>query len=222
MNMTQMLAALEQSILGRNPDETENALQVVNKNNCSANDILAALNAGIEEARQLLKKDVFAIPDFLLAIEAYQAGINFLANDPSFSESQRKKQQVVIGVAYGDVHDMGKNIVAAVLKASGYRVHDLGKNVPNEIFLEKLQATGSEILALSTMMSTPIDNMTELIRMVKRIFPKTAVLVGGAPFDDVLARRIGADGYAENATLVPEEARRILGFLEQRPCGRLT
>jgi dimethylamine corrinoid protein len=209
MNRADSLTRLEQGILSKNPDETENALKEAGKNNCAANDILAALNAGIEEARQLLKKDVFSIPDFLLAIDAYQAGMDFLAKNAPLSDSPRQPQ-VVIGVACGDVHDMGKNIVAAVLKASGYRVHDLGKNIPNEVFLEKLQATGSEVLALSTMMSTPIDNMAELIRMVKKIFPKTVVLVGGAPFDEVLARRIGADGYAENATLVPEETQRIL------------
>ncbi len=209
MNRADSLTRLEQGILSKNPDETENALKEAGKNNCAANDILAALNRGIEEARRMLKKDVFSIPDFLLAMDAYQTGMDFLAKNAPLSDSPRQPQ-VVIGVAWGDVHDMGKNIVAAVLRASGYRVHDLGKNIPNEVFLEKLQATGSEILALSTMMSTPIDNMAELIRMVKKIFPKTVVLVGGAPFDEVLARRIGADGYAENATLVPEEVLRIL------------
>jgi len=200
-------------VLAKNPDEIDRALQAVKNEACPAGDILNALTAGIEKARIMLQQDEFSIPDFLLAIDAFRTGVDFLKNDLSFSDLKKGKQQIVIGVAEGDVHDLGKNIVAAVLDASGYRVHDMGKNISNEVFLEKLSVTKADVLALSTMMSTPIDNMAELIRMVKRMFPKTAVLVGGAPFDAVLARQIGADGYAENATLVPEETKRILsGF----------
>ena len=213
MNMKDILAVLEQSVLAKNPDEIDRALQAVKNEACPAGDILNALTAGIEKARIMLQQDEFSIPDFLLAIDAFRTGVDFLKNDLSFSDLKKGKQQIVIGVAEGDVHDLGKNIVAAVLDASGYRVHDMGKNISNEVFLEKLSVTKADVLALSTMMSTPIDNMAELIRMVKRMFPKTAVLVGGAPFDAVLARQIGADGYAENATLVPEETKRILsGF----------
>ncbi len=213
MNMKDILAVLEQSVLAKNPEETEQALQEAKKKKCPADDILNALTAGIEKARQMLKGDDFSIPDFLLAIDAFRTGVDFLKNDLSFSDLKKGKQQIVIGVADGDVHDLGKNIVAAVLDASGYRVHDLGKNVSNEVFLEKLESTKADVLALSTMMSTPIDNMAELIRMVKKMFPKTAVLVGGAPFDEALAHQIGADGYAENATLVPEETKKILSDL---------
>ena len=213
MNMKDILAVLEQSVLAKNPDEIDRALQAVKNEACPAGDILNALTAGIEKARIMLQQDEFSIPDFLLAIDAFRTGVDFLKNDLSFSDLKKGKQQIVIGVAEGDVHDLGKNIVTAVLDASGYRVHDMGKNISNEVFLEKLSVTKADVLALSTMMSTPIDNMAELIRMVKRMFPKTAVLVGGAPFDAVLARQIGADGYAENATLVPEETKRILsGF----------
>ena len=213
MNMKDILTVLEQSVLAKNPDEIDRALQAVKNEACPAGDILNALTAGIEKARIMLQQDEFSIPDFLLAIDAFRTGVDFLKNDLSFSDLKKGKQQIVIGVAEGDVHDLGKNIVTVVLDASGYRVHDMGKNISNEVFLEKLSVTKADVLALSTMMSTPIDNMAELIRMVKRMFPKTAVLVGGAPFDAVLARRIGVDGYAENATLVPEETKRILsGF----------
>ncbi len=214
MSTKDSLAVLVESILSKNPDQTERALQAVNEGNYPSDDILNALTTGIEKARQMLHEGVFSIPDFLLAIDAYRVGVEFLKTYSSVSNPQpvkQEKSQVVIGVVDGDVHDMGKNIVAAVLEASGYHVHDVGKNTPNEVFLEKLMQTKPDVLALSTMMSTPIDNMAELIRMVKKMFPKTAILVGGAPFDAPLASRIGADGYAENATLVPEETRRILG-----------
>ncbi len=216
MNMTDILADLEQTVLSKNPEETDRVLQAVKNEKYPADEILNALSAGIEKARQMLKQDNFSIPDFLLAIDAYRMGVDFLKDYASSSDpktAKKEKLQIVIGVAEGDVHDLGKNIVAAVLEASGYRVHDMGRNISNEAFLGKIEETESEVLALSTMMSTPIDNMAELIRMVKKMYPKTAIIVGGAPFDDVLARQIGADGYAENATLVPEETKRILsGF----------
>jgi len=216
MSMTDILASLEQSVLSKNPEKTGHVLQTVKKEKYPSDDILNALNTGVEKARQMLKQESFSIPDFLLAIDAYRVGLDFLKKDFFSSDPQKAekvKQQIVIGVAEGDVHDMGKNIVAAVLEASGYSVHDMGKNISNEIFLEKIDKTKADMLALSTMMSTPIDNMAELIRMVKKMFPQTAIIVGGAPFDVTLAHQIGADGYAENATLVPEETKRILSGL---------
>ena len=213
MSMTNILAGIEQSVLSQNPEETDRALQVLKNKKCPADDILSALTKGVEKARLKLKQDDFSIAAFLLAIDSYRRGVEFLKNyalSPEAQKIQNEKRQVVIGVAEGDVHDLGKNIVSAVLEVSGYLVHDMGKDVSNEIFLEKLDATNADILALSTMMSTPIDNMAELIRMVKKMFPKTAIIVGGAPFDAILAHKIGADGYAENAIAVPGKTKQIL------------
>ncbi len=174
-----------------------------------ANDILTALNLGIEKARKLFKQGFYALPEFLLAIDAYHRGTEFLR--PRFPQEKRKAAaQIVIGVVEGDVHDMGKNIVAAVLEASGYGVVNLGYNVPNDLFLETIASTGADILALSTMMSTTLDNMRQLVEQAKKYYPNILVFVGGAPFDPVLARQIGADGYAENAITIPDETRRVL------------
>jgi methanogenic corrinoid protein MtbC1 len=213
MNKTDILIDLEQSVLSKNPDVTNRALQAVKKAKCPADDILKALTKGLEKAREGFKDDRYSIPDLLLAIDAYRLGVNLLKTYSSSSDVQKEKKsrlQVVIGVVEGDVHDMGKNIVAAVLEASGYCVHDMGRNTPNEVFLDKLESTKADVLALSTMMSTPIDNMAELIRVVKKMYPQTVIIVGGAPFDAKLARQIGAHGYAENAILVPEETKRVL------------
>ena len=213
MNKKDILIDLEQSVLSKNPDVTNRALQAVKEKKYPADEILKALTNGIEKARVGFKDDRYSIPDLLLAIDAYHLGVKFLKEYPSSAdaiEEKKSQRQVVIGVAQGDVHDMGKNIVAAVLEASGYCVHDTGRDTPNEVFLEKLESTQADILAISTMMSTPIDNMAELIRMVRKMYPQTVIIVGGAPFDIKLARQIGAHGYAENAILVPEETKRVL------------
>ena len=151
MNKTDILINLEQSVLSKKPDMTNRALQAVKKEKCPADDILKALTKGIEKAREGFKKDQYSIPDLLLAIDAYRLGINFLKTYSSSSDIQKEKKsrpQVVIGVAEGDVHDMGKNIVAAVLEASGYYVHDMGRNTPNEVFLEKLESICSNLLKI--------------------------------------------------------------------------
>jgi len=176
--------------------------------------ILGAMTAGMEKARKELKEGRCSIPEFLLCIDAFRKGVHCLKGTKA--EVPRKADAVVIGVVEGDVHDMGKNIVAGVLEASGYRVVDLGKDVPRDKFLESLEKTNASVLALSTMMSTPIENMRDVIRWVRKLHPEVKILVGGAPLDERLAKAIGADGYAEGAPDVPGEAERVLA-LRERP-----
>lgn len=180
----------------------------------SADTLLAALNKGIEKARKLFKDGTYSLPDFLLAIDAYRAGTGFLKS--RFPSAGDKAPKVVIGVVEGDVHDMGKNIVAAVLEASGFEVTDLGKNISADVFMENLESKRPEILALSTMMSTTLEVVAEIIRQARKSFPGIVVLVGGAPFDPELAARLGADGYAENVITIPDESRRVLALAAEK------
>ena len=208
MNDSATLGLVETSVCACDTDQLMSLLPALQHQN-AAETLLAALNCGIEQARKQFKQGTFALPDFLLAIDAYRMGTAFL-KDRFPDAGDRKAPRIVIGVVEGDVHDMGKNIVAAVLEACGFHVTDLGKNVPNEEFLSAIEAVRPEIVALSTMMSTTLENMNRLIEQVKRSFPDTLILVGGAPFDPELARRMGADGYAENVITIPDETRRVL------------
>jgi dimethylamine corrinoid protein len=207
-----ILLTLEEGVFLRNSDAVSRAVQLIASKKILPEEILRALSKGIERAREQFKNGNFSIPDFLLSIDAYRQGIDFLKDYSAGIKAKdiEDSPQIVIGVVEGDVHDMGKNIVAAVLEACGYRVHDVGRNVPNEVFIDALKQTNASVLALSTMMSTTLDTMRELIYMVRKIYPDIAIIVGGAPFDASLARRIGADGYAENAMAAPDETKRLL------------
>ncbi|MFZ5563886.1 MAG: cobalamin B12-binding domain-containing protein [Thermodesulfobacteriota bacterium] len=208
MSQPSKLDLVETSVCASDTGQLMSLLPALQEQN-TADTLLDALNRGIEQARRNFKQGTFALPDFLLAIDAYRMGTAFLKE--RFPDAAgRKAPGIVIGVVEGDVHDMGKNIVAAVLEACGFRVTDLGKNVPNETFLEAIEAERPEIVALSTMMSTTLENMNRLIEQVKRSFPDTLILVGRAPFDPELARQMGADGYAENVITIPDETRRVL------------
>ena len=208
-----ILQKLEESVSSKDIENVSLAVHQIDIESYTPMDILNALSRGIEKARESFKNGNYSIPDLLVAIDAYRHGISYLKEiSPKFTsqKTENEKPRVVIGVVEGDVHDMGKNIVAAVLEACGYQVYDLGRNVANASFLEAIRTTNADILALSAMMSTPLANMRMLIEMAKTMFPRTAIIVGGAPFDADLARRMGADGYAENAITAPDETNKLL------------
>jgi dimethylamine corrinoid protein len=209
-----ILKEIEEVILSQSPARVEKVFSKIDPGSASPEAVLGAMTAGMEKARKKLKEGKCSIPEFLLCIDAFRKGVDYLKSIRA--EVPRKADAVVIGVVEGDVHDLGKNIVAGVLEAAGYRVHDLGKDVPRDSFLEALEKTKASILALSTMMSTPLENMRDVIHWVRRLHPEVKILVGGAPLDERLARAIGADGYAEGAPDVPGEADRVLA-LRARP-----
>lgn len=202
------LKEIEEVILSRDPARVEKVFSTIRPGSVSPEEILEAMTAGMEKARRDFKEARASIPEFLLSIDSFRKGADLLKGIKV--ATPRKADTVVIGVVEGDVHDMGKNIVAGVLEASGYRVIDLGKDVPRDRFLESLEETKASMLALSTMMSTPLENMRDVIVWVRRLLPEVKILVGGATLDDMLAQAIGADGYAEGAADVPGEAERVL------------
>jgi len=213
MPKPKILKEIEEVILSRNPARVEKVFSKIVAGEVSPEAILGAMTAGMEKARGKLKEGKCSVPEFLLCIDAFRQGVGRLKD--ARADLPRKEEVVVIGVVEGDVHDMGKNIVAGVLEAAGYQVHDMGRDVPKERFLEALDQTRASLLALSTMMSTPIDNMRDVIRWVRKLHPEVKILVGGAPFDERLAKAIGADGYAEGAPDVPGEAERVLAQRER-------
>ncbi len=210
MTQVQTVQAIEESVLFRDPDRVQEVIEGMEKGTLSSDAILKALTGGMERARRELRQGQRSIPEFLLCIDSFRRGIRCLKT--YVSQLPQKADGIVIGVVEGDVHDMGKNIVAAVLEASGYPVYDLGKDVPRDTFLESIEKTRASLVALSTMMSTPLENMRDIIRWVRKLHPTTGILVGGAPLDERLAKAMGADGYAEGAADVPEEAERVLGL----------
>ena len=214
MAKPKILKEIEEVILSRSPARVEKVFSKIDLGAVAPEAILGAMTAGMEKARRKLKEGECSIPEFLLCIDAFRKGVGHLKD--ASADVPRKGDAVVIGVVEGDVHDMGKNIVAGVLEAAGYQVHDLGKDVPRDKFLESLEKTKASVLALSTMMSTPLENMREVIEWVRRLHPEVKILVGGAPLDERLAKAIGADGYAEGAPDVPGEAERVLA-LRERP-----
>lgn len=168
-------------------------------------DMHRALVLGLEEVRHKLMSNNTSIPDFLLCIDTVTEGFNRLSSVHETHRNIEDSSSLVIGVVQGDPHDLGKNIIAAVYGAYGYRVFDLGREVTNEKFVKSVEDNRAEILALSAMMSTTAIAMRDIIRDVKARSPDMVVMAGGASLDRILATRYGADGYAESAATVIEE-----------------
>ncbi len=161
---------------------------------------------GLERARRELMTSRLSLPEFLLAMDVVNHGMEKIAE---FDDPDRDDAGIplVIGVVQDDPHDLGKNIIAGVYRAYGYRVVDLGRSVEKERFLEAVRIHGARILALSAMMSTTTPFMGEVITAVRSRGDRVVVMAGGAFIDAAMAARFGADGYAESAVTVIEKTK---------------
>ena len=166
-------------------------------------EIRQALFQGLEHERRKMLSPETPLPKFLLSIDVVHEGLKRLsAGDES---AQSGAVPLVIGVVEGDPHDLGKNIISKIYSASGFQVFDLGVQVPMETFIKSITEKKAKVLAISSMISTTMVQMPEIIKRVRAISPDTVIMVGGAPLDVKLAKSFGADGYAESAVTVLEE-----------------
>ncbi len=168
------------------------------------------LSKGMERAGQLFEEEEYFIPELLMCSDAMYAGLDVLK--PHLKTTREKKGMVVIGVIQGDTHDIGKNLVKIMLETSGFDVTDLGRDIPPARFVETAIETNAQIIALSTLMTTTMDGMQEVVQLLvdQGIRDKFKVIVGGGPISPGFATRIGADGYATNAAEAVKLAKRLV------------
>lgn len=157
---------------------------------------------GIQKVGELWEKGEYFLPELISSAEAMKAAMTVL--QPELQKQHidaPTKGRVVIGTVEGDIHDIGKNLVASMLQAHGFDVYDLGADVKLEKFIQKAEEVGAHFVCLSALLTTTMLNQRRFIEMVKSqgLRGRFSVLVGGAPVNQKWADDIGADGYAENA-----------------------
>lgn len=155
---------------------------------------------GMKEVGERFARKEYFVPEVLMASEAFYAGFDLV--NPLIKSSDRKaKGKIVMGVVEGDIHDIGKNIVKIMLEASGYEVVDLGKDVPITRFIETAAKEKPQVLALSSLMTTTMLKMGDVIQGLQKkgLRKGIKVIVGGAPVNQDFADKIGADAYGEDA-----------------------
>lgn len=153
---------------------------------------------GLNEVGERYEKGIFFLPQLMLSAETAQRAFNLLEKNMPVG-SGHQKGKMVIGTVKGDIHDIGKNMVAVMVKNHGYQVIDLGKNVPAEDFIEAVVTHQAEYLGLSALMTTTMQEIPNVIALLRQRAPQTKVIVGGAVITEEFAREVGADGYGKDA-----------------------
>jgi 5-methyltetrahydrofolate--homocysteine methyltransferase len=178
-----------------------------------AGDILnKALISGMTEVGQLFEDGEYFVPEMLIAARAMQAGVAILK--PKLVEQDIKPLgKIVIGTVKGDLHDIGKNLVAMMLEGVGFEVIDLGTDVTPEKFVEAVKENTADFIGMSALLTTTMPAMKNSIEALKEagVRDKVSVMIGGAPVTQNYADEIGADIYAPDGPSAARKAKEKLG-----------
>ena len=170
------------------------------------------LIAAMTEVGSLFECGEYFVPDMLVSSRAMKAGMARLR--PYLVAADVKPiGKVVIGTVKGDLHDIGKNLVAVMLQGVGFQVLDLGVDVSAERFVEAVRETGADLVALSALLTTTMPWMATVVEALEKagLHGQVKVLIGGAPITQAFADQIGADGFAPDAAVAPTRARELVG-----------
>lgn len=157
------------------------------------------------------KNNEVYVPEVLVAARAMNAGLTVL--EPKLIEvGNEPVGKAVIGTVQGDLHDIGKNLVAMMLKGAGFEVHDIGVDVQAEAFVEKAEEVGADVICMSALLTTTMPKFEECIQLLneKGLRGKYIVMVGGAPVTEGFAAQVGADYYTPDAATAAEVAKKAV------------
>jgi corrinoid protein of di/trimethylamine methyltransferase len=185
----------------------EKARELANEVLHAAIDPLVAIERGFKPGMDVVgegfaKGDLF-IPDLMMSSKAMQEGIAVL--EPELLKRKQELKtlgKVVIGTVQGDIHEIGKTLVATMLSANGFQVHDLGVDVSPQRFVDAVREVNADVVGLSALLTTTMLNQEAVILTLKEagLRDQVKVIIGGVPASPEWAEEIGADAYAENAT----------------------
>lgn len=169
---------------------------------------------GLNAVGEQFEQGEMFLPDLVLAGEAMKAAAAIL--EPELQKAGMEREslgRVVLGTVKGDIHEIGKTLVATMLSASGFEVWDLGVDVPYEKFAEKAKEWKADIVGISALLTTTMTGQKGVVEALERygLRPKVKVIVGGAPVTQSWANEIGADGYGKDALATIALAKSLLG-----------
>ena len=174
--------------------------------------IIRGLQAGMGVVGEKFSNGDYFLPDMLMAARAMKGALEILK--PSLEQTGMPTiGKVVIGTVEGDMHDIGKNVVATFLSGSGFEVFDLGLNVPEKKFIEEVREKKADILGLSALLTTTMPTMGRIIKTLEEAGLRSSVkvIVGGAPVTQDYANFIGADAYAHDGGKAVRVCKQLLG-----------
>ena len=176
----------------------------------AAKDILnSGLIAGMDVIGGRFKRNEVYIPEVLIAARAMKSAMEFL--EPELVKAGVKPiGKCIIGTVQGDLHDIGKNLVAMMMKGAGFEVIDLGVDISPDKFVERAKATKTNLIGMSALLTTTMPAMEKTVKAIKDAGLKVKVMIGGAPVTQTYADKIGANGYAADAASAVDVAKTLL------------
>ena len=165
----------------------------------------------MEEVGQRFQRGEAFVPNLLMAARAMKGSLDIL-KPLMKGDASTTLGKVVIGTVKGDLHDIGKNLVASMLEGCGFEVINLGVDVPSDKFIAAIKENNADILCLSALLTTTMNYMKDVIEALKAdgLRDQVKVMVGGAPVTAMFAEQVGADGYSEDASEAVALARRLV------------
>ncbi len=213
--MTDQLESLSQAVIEGDPNRArELANQAVVAGADPLNVVETVLSPAMDEVGRLYEDGDYFIPDLVMAGEAMKAAMAVLG--PALAARQQVRSSpgtVVIGTVQGDIHEIGKSLVATMLEAAGFVVYDMGVDVPAAAFVDKTRQVNANVVGLSALLTTTMRNQQVVVEALAEagLREQVKVIVGGAPASPEWAIKIGADAYAENAQEAVAVIRQLLG-----------
>ncbi|MDR1773326.1 MAG: corrinoid protein [Clostridioides sp.] len=207
-----LLKKLSDCVVEMEEDEVTGVAQEYVDNGFDAYEgISEGLTNGMEIVGQLYEDEEYFIPELLICSDTMYEGIGVLKPHIKKVESG-ESYKAVVGVVEGDTHDIGKNIFKIMLETSGFEVYDLGRDVPCENFISKAKEVNADLIGMSTLMTTTMENMGKVINMLKAegMDEDTLVMVGGGPISQSFAEQIGADVYVPEAAKAAKVAKDMI------------
>lgn len=167
----------------------------------------------MDEVGRRFESNEYFVPELLISARAMKASLDLL-RPLLAAQGAQPAGRVAIGTVKGDLHDIGKNLVASLLEGGGFEVIDLGVNVPPEKFIQSVKEKNANIVAMSALLTTTMPSMRSTIEALKQagVRDKVKVLIGGAPITQKYADEIGADGFSENAVGAVALAKRAVAL----------
>jgi 5-methyltetrahydrofolate--homocysteine methyltransferase len=197
-------------LIGKAP-ETKDLVQKAVSGGLSVGSIISTMNSAMEEVGQRFSRNEIFLPEMMVAARAMKFGMEIL--EPLIvGEAKDTKGKVLIGTIKGDLHDIGKNLVAMMFRSAGFEVIDIGVDVTKERFLESIQAETPQLCAISALLTTVLANLAETIAFLKasEVGEKCKIIIGGAAVDAGFAERVGADGYSDDAGAAVQMAKSLV------------
>jgi len=199
-------------VKGESEEKAKELTQKAVKDGYPVRDIIdKGLLLGLEVIGERWKKGDAFIPEVLLSAKVMGAGMDVI-RDVIVKSGIKPIGKVVIGTVKGDVHSIGKSLVAMLLGSVGFEVHDLGVDVAPEKFVKAVKEQKSDLLGMSALLTTTMPAMADTIKALKKEGLKVTTMVGGAPVTPEYAASIGADGYAPDAISAVSKAKELLGI----------